>query len=108
MAGPARLFLSDEWEVRAARGIAEAVRELDWNPHCLTLDLNFPQDDGGERVLDAIMAKRLRTVTVIVSAITEPSRLARLRDRYQPAAILSKPVDPAEVLRVCSLARPNE
>src|SRR4051794_5324183 len=93
------LFIRLGWEVRVAGTIAEGLALLEPPPHCVLLDLMLP-DGGGEIILRRIRAGHLPIRVVLTSGCGDPARLRQVQS-LKPEALLQKPVDFAEVCRVC-------
>jgi DNA-binding NtrC family response regulator len=100
-----RLLTLKGWDVRCAACPAEAVRELAWGPHCVIVDLFLGGEDG-ERVLEAIQAKRLQTCVVVVTGDDDHDRVNAVEAQFHPSAVFIKPTRPGALLQVCEQARP--
>jgi FixJ family two-component response regulator len=99
-----RLFALRGWKVRGVSTATEAVQELASRPDCVILDLALP-DGRGERVLEAAAAAGMVGRVVVVSGISDAGRLKAVEEHYHPAAVFLKPVEMADLDRVCSKQR---
>jgi DNA-binding response OmpR family regulator len=77
--------------VRLAKTVLEAMPLLRQPPQVAILDLMLP-DGGGERILEIIRQRRLKTRVAIVTASRDRERLKHVV-RLKPDLILAKPVD---------------
>jgi DNA-binding response OmpR family regulator len=87
------------WTVDVVSTVGEANAYLDGHlPSTVILDLMLP-DGEGSAVLERIRAARLDVRVTVTTASSDPDRLRRVRD-LKPEALLKKPIDLAELLRV--------
>lgn len=77
------------FELTVAGNVAEALRQLEWNPTCVLLDLMLP-DGNGAVVLQHIRTRRL---PIRVAVTTGASNWEALLDPLQPDALFPKPLD---------------
>ena len=83
-----------------AATVAEGLDLLDPPPDCLVLDLMLP-DGGGEAILRKVREDDLPTrVVAVTTGSNDPARLAVVKE-LNPDVLLSKPIDPSVLLRVC-------
>ncbi|HEX8200447.1 MAG TPA: response regulator [Isosphaeraceae bacterium] len=97
-----RLLSHYGWNVQTASSVAEGLASLASRPDCIVLDLMLP-DGEGEEVLRRVRDAGLRTRVVVTTATGDEDRLARIL-QLGPAAVLRKPVDVAEICRLCEAA----
>ena len=90
------------WEVVAASSVAEGLSSLDPPPDFLILDLRLP-DGGGEAVLRRVREVGLRTRVAITTGTDDAAVLSEVR-ALSPDAMLSKPINVADVWRVALAA----
>lgn len=100
----ARIFSMDDWDVRSAAGVAEALRELERSPDCVVLELDLP-DGQGERVLEAVQSSGAAMDVLVVTADDDRERLAAVRAQFQTAGIFVKPGAPADLFLACDAIR---
>lgn len=92
-----RLFRAEGWEVAAAPDIAAALALLQSSPGYLVVDLELPDGDG-EVVIRAALETDVSPCVVVCTGVVDPERLCAVR-ALGPRAVLSKPVDFAEILK---------
>jgi DNA-binding response OmpR family regulator len=102
-----RLFRAAGWDVRTVATLAEAMKELDDPPDCMTLDLKM-RDGDGEGLLRLMRDRGMATRVVVISGVNDLARFGRIQEEYQPVAVYLKPADPAEVLAACERVKPSE
>jgi len=94
----ARLFRAQGFEVFYASTIADAkahlTRDVDW----VVLDLMLP-DGSGLQVMRLLQEMRLPARVAVITGASDPDSLWEVT-RLHPQALLRKPVDPRELLRV--------
>src|SRR3954470_3877452 len=94
------LFSRKGWHVTQAATVAEGLDLLNPPPDCLVLDLMLP-DGGGEAVLRKVRKDDLPTrVVAVTTGVSDPGRLAGVKE-LNPDVLLSKPIDPSVLVRVC-------
>ena len=95
------IFSRRGWVVCAAGTLSDAMSLLDHGlvPDCLLLDLVLP-DGNGEEVLKKIREGGLKTRVAVCTGAQDPASLTRVRS-MNPNGLLRKPVDLAELERVC-------
>jgi DNA-binding NarL/FixJ family response regulator len=76
-----------------------AFLEHGLEPDCLVLDLALP-DGNGEDILKRIRQRGLRTRVAVCTGNSDPHRLEVVRS-MRPEGLLYKPVDLAELEKVC-------
>jgi DNA-binding response OmpR family regulator len=86
------------YQVRVAGGIGEAMRSLTSTPDIILLDLMLPDGDGLE-LLERMGDLRASTRVIVTTAVSDPTHLLAAR-RQQPRAILQKPINLNELLRI--------
>ena len=87
------------WQVHAVTTISQASLYLDTHaPASIILDLMLP-DGEGSVILDRVRRSGMPTKVTVTTASTDPDRLNRVRG-LRPDALLTKPLDLAELLRV--------
>jgi DNA-binding response OmpR family regulator len=91
------------WETSAAGTLAEGLSLLDSapSPNCLLLDLDLP-DGRGEVLLQKVRRDRLPVRVTICSGMGDPNRWSTVW-RLAPEALFQKPVNLADVCRVCEV-----
>ena len=94
-----RLFTEQGWRVSSAMTVADGLSQLDPPPHCVLMDLSLP-DETGELILRTIRTDRRPIRVVVCTGCVDPETLAHV-ESLRPDALLSKPVDPDELLRAC-------
>ena len=93
-------FSYQGWHVAVAATVAEGFDLLDPPPNCLVLDLMLP-DGGGEAILRKVREDNLPTrVVAVTTGVSDPTRLVVVKG-LNPDVLLSKPIDPGVLLRVC-------
>jgi two-component system response regulator RegA len=97
-----RIFAREGWDVRTASTLSEGLAALDPPPNCVVLDLSLP-DGPGDVILKTIRmgALPIRMVAV-TTGVSDPARWAQIA-RYQPNALLTKPIDPEALCRLCAM-----
>jgi DNA-binding response OmpR family regulator len=85
-------------DVTVARTLEEGLDLLRRNPTIVVTDLMLPDGDGIE-LLARVRGANAPTKVVITTSVGDPARLA-LVARLKPDALLRKPFDPNELLRV--------
>jgi DNA-binding response OmpR family regulator len=97
------IFSRRGWAICSAGTLSEAMALLDHGliPDCLVLDLVLP-DGNGEEVLKRIRDGGLKTRVAVCTGAQDPVSLSRVRS-MSPNGLLRKPVDLAELERVCNL-----
>ena len=94
------IFSRKGWQVTQAATVAEGLDLLDPPPDCLVLDLMLP-DGAGEAILRKVREDDLPTrVVAVTTGLSDPGRLARVKG-LNPDVLLSKPIDPSVLFRVC-------
>jgi CheY-like chemotaxis protein len=91
-----KLFRADGWDVATADSVAAALFLLTTRPRYLVVDLELPDGDG-ETVVRSALAAELPPRVVVCSGVANCDRLQAV-SRMGPRAVLSKPVDFADVL----------
>lgn len=86
------------YAVRVASGLSEAVQNLPSTPDIILLDLMLPDGDGLE-LFARLGDLRASTRVIVTTAVSDPTRLLDAR-RQQPRAILQKPINLTELLRI--------
>jgi DNA-binding response OmpR family regulator len=94
-----QIFAHRGWEVRPAASVAEALSELSHAPDCAIIDLMLP-NGAGEQILEFLHAGKATTRILVVSAVIDADRINGVADRFKPAAILLKPVNLEQMMRV--------
>jgi ActR/RegA family two-component response regulator len=97
-----KFFQHRGWDVETAQTVTYAQWLLSRPFNCIVVDLVLP-DGQGEMILEAVTASRMTARIVVVTGVADAERLNAVRERFQPAAILTKPIDPDGVSRVCGL-----
>ncbi|HZZ43502.1 MAG TPA: response regulator [Tepidisphaeraceae bacterium] len=88
-------------EVDHAGTVADGIKQLEGEPEFVFLDLMLP-DGEGTRVLERVRMGNMASRVIVVSGITEPGMLWRVK-ALQPEAMLQKPVD---FLKILELMKP--
>lgn len=83
-------------EVRTARDIDEAKRQLTPNVSCILLDLTLPDGDGCD-VIHYARQRRIAAKVVVITGTRDENRLNRVND-LQPERILHKPANYNDLL----------
>jgi len=96
-----RLFADRGWRVSSATTTADGLSQLDPPPRCVLMDLSLP-DETGELILRTIRTDDRPIRVIVCTGCVDPDRLAEV-ESLRPDALLMKPVDPDELLRVCLL-----
>ena len=95
------IFRRKGYLLREAATVAEGLEFLSPPPHCIILDSMLP-DGNGEAVLRKVREEKLPTRVVVCTGTHDADRLASLVD-WQPEALLYKPIDVRNVLKVCDM-----
>ena len=96
------IFSRRGWAICSTSTFTEALAFLDHGlePDCLVLDLALPDGDG-EDILKKIRRDGLRTRVAVCTGNQDPTRLESVRS-MNPEGLLHKPIDLAELEKVCS------
>jgi DNA-binding response OmpR family regulator len=86
------------WEVHSAMTVAGGLALLDIKPEAIILDLMLPDGDG-EVVLRKVRTDLLPAKVAITTGIEDHRRLEEIR-KLRPDALLRKPLDLNDLLRV--------
>jgi CheY-like chemotaxis protein len=92
------------WEVQSAMTVSGGLALLDLKPDALVLDLMLPDGDGAE-VLRKARAESPSTKVAVTTGVEDFRRLEEIRD-LQPDALLRKPLELGDLLRVLGTERP--
>jgi DNA-binding NtrC family response regulator len=95
------IFSRRGWAICSSSTFTEAMAFLEHGlePDCLVLDLALP-DGNGEDILKRIRQRGLRTRVAVCTGNSDPHRLEAVRS-MRPEGLLYKPVDLAELEKVC-------
>ena len=93
------------WDVAEAATVAEGMDRLDPPPDCVLLDLALPDGDG-EAILRKVRDDLLPTRVVVHTGANDPDRLMSALE-LGPDSLLLKPIDSADLRRICQLAAEN-
>jgi CheY-like chemotaxis protein len=87
--------------VRAENGAATAVASaLEFQPEVILMDVVLPEHDGGEILTEMQTHRALRDVPAFFLTACATQRVAQaLAGQVQCRSILSKPIDPATLIR---------
>jgi DNA-binding NtrC family response regulator len=96
------IFSRRGWAICTASTFAEAMALLDHGlePDCLVLDLILP-DGNGEEILRKVRSDGLRTRVAVCTGTEDKRRLESIRS-MEPYRLLVKPIDLAELEKVCT------
>jgi DNA-binding response OmpR family regulator len=92
-----QIFAHRGWDVRPTASVAEAISEATDAPDYAIIDLMLPNGDG-EQILELLQRSHAKTRTVVVTAVADPERMNAVQSRFNPAAILVKPVNLDQLL----------
>src|SRR4051812_34328558 len=95
------IFSRRGWAICAAGTLAEAMAFFDHGlvPDCLVLDLSLP-DGSGADLLKRVRGDRLATRVAVCTGVHDPDKLSGIRS-LSPDGLLEKPIDLAELERIC-------
>jgi DNA-binding response OmpR family regulator len=92
------------WEVHSAMTVAAGLALLDLKPEAVLLDLMLPDGDGAA-VIRQVRAESLEMKVIVTTGIEDRRRLEYVRG-LQPDAVLRKPVELDDLLRILETERP--
>ena len=92
------------WEVHSAMTVSGGLALLHLKPDAIILDMMLPDGDGIE-VLRQIRAENHEAMVAVTTGIEDRSRLQQIRD-LSPDALLRKPLDLEDLLRVLGKSLP--
>jgi DNA-binding response OmpR family regulator len=97
------IFSRRGWAICSTSTFSEAMAFLDHGlvPDCLVLDLVLPDGDGAE-ILRKVRSNGLKTRVAVCTGTHDPVRLNSIRS-MNPQGLLVKPIDLAELEKVCEL-----
>jgi DNA-binding response OmpR family regulator len=97
----ASIFSRRGWAICTARTVAEAMAFLDHGlvPDCLVLDLVLPDGSGAE-ILRRVRGEGHATRVAVCTGTHDQATLNSVRS-MNPNALLVKPIDLAELEKVC-------
>jgi DNA-binding response OmpR family regulator len=95
------IFTRRGWAICSAGTLSEAMAFLDHGlePDCMVLDLTLPDGDG-EEILRKIRTDGLKTRVAVCTGVHDTATLNRVRS-MNPQGLLAKPIDLAELEKVC-------
>ena len=98
----ASIFTRRGWAICAASTLSEAMAFLDHGlvPDCLVLDLTLPDGDGQD-VLKKMRRNGLEMRVAVCTGTLDQAKLSSVRS-MNPGALLVKPIDIAELEKVCN------
>jgi two-component system OmpR family response regulator len=101
------IFSRRGWVICSAGTLAEAMVLLDHGlvPDCMVLDLILP-DGNGEEILRKVRSQGLTTRVAVCNGTHDPANLGRVR-AMRPNGVLRKPIDLAELEKVCEAGVAN-
>src|SRR5262249_44850526 len=85
--------------VDTAASLSEALTQFSPPPCCVVLDLVLP-DGPGEVILRRVRAHKLPSRVTVCTGINDSDRLDAVR-RLNPEALLVKPIDVDDVVKLC-------
>ena len=97
------IFSRRGWAICTASTLSEAMAFLDHGlvPDCLVLDLALPDGDG-EEILKRVRGDGLKTRVAVCTGTHDQAKLTSVRSMH-PNGLLVKPIDLAELEKVCNL-----
>jgi CheY-like chemotaxis protein len=102
----ASIFTRRGWAICSAGTLHEALAFLDHGlvPDCLVLDLTLPDGDGQD-VLSRLREDGRSTRVAVCTGTHDQAKLSSVR-AMNPTAVLVKPIDLAELEKVCGPGTP--
>ena len=91
------------WEVHSAMTVSGGLALLELKPEAIVLDLMLPDGDG-LAVLRKVRSEQLQTKVAVTTGVDDHDRLEAARS-LEPNALLRKPVDLDDLLRVLGIDR---
>ncbi len=100
-----KIFSRLGWEVHSAMTVAGGLALLGMKPEAVLLDLMLPDGDGAA-VIRQVRLDCLETKIIVTTGIEDRRRLEDVRG-LQPDAVLRKPLELNDLLRLLDTDRPS-